>query len=163
MHIQAYEYVQKAVARQSFNHVIEFGSLNINGTVRPLFNCDSYWGIDLQSGPCVDEVADAATWRTDISANVVVCCEVLEHTPLGPEIIWSAHQALCENGLFIITCATDPRGPHSAKDGGWLREGEYYKNVDPDDIVRWFDKKFIIENMEVVLKRGDLYVTARRI
>src|SRR5574339_541060 len=144
MHIQAYEYVQKQVARRSFNYVVEFGSLDINGSVRELFKTQKYHGIDFQAG-------------------AIVCCEVLEHTPSGHSIVNSAYRNLVAGGLFIVTCATDPRAPHSAVDGGWLREGEYYENVDPETFQLWCQDKFDIENIEVIRKRGDLYATMRKI
>ena len=46
--------------------VVEFGSLDINGGVRHLLDDQAlYVGIDVQSGPGVTIIADAATWTPD--------------------------------------------------------------------------------------------------
>src|SRR4051794_35451978 len=118
MHDEAFEYVRQQAEGRQFATVVEFGSHDVNGSIRDLFNCDFYHGIDLVAGPGVDEVADASDWESpwqDI--DCVVCCEVLEHTLKVEQIINSAFQILAQDGIFIVTCATDPREPHSAIDG----------------------------------------------
>lgn len=139
MHREAYEFVASCVARFGVpERVVEIGSRDINGTVRPLFaGCRSYVGLDLVPGPGVDVVADARTWRPRRPVDCVVCCEVLEHTPHAREIVESAHAMLREGGLLILTAACEPRRPHSAVDGGPVRDGEYYRNVDPADLHDW--------------------------
>ncbi len=139
MHRAAYEYVASVVRRFGVpERVVEIGSRDINGTVRPLFaGCKHYVGLDLRPGPAVDVVADACTWRPWPLVDCVVCCEVLEHTPRAREIVASAHAMLREGGLLILTAACDPRHPHSALDGGPVRDGEYYRNVDPADLHDW--------------------------
>lgn len=162
MHKEAYAYVQKHVAALSFDRVVEFGSLDINGSVRGLFDCDEYHGIDLQEGPGVDEVADVVDWRGE-PADAVVCCEVLEHAPDVLGIIESAFVNLKQNGLLVITCATGHRKPHSAVDGGRLRQDEWYRNVEVDDLKTYFTNLFGILDLTVVGERGDLYCVARKL
>jgi SAM-dependent methyltransferase len=65
--------------------VLEVGSLNINGSVRPLVearNPASYVGVDVVDGPGVDKLCDVAdlvaTFGPD-SFDVVVSTECLEH------------------------------------------------------------------------------------
>lgn len=114
--------------------VLEFGSLDINGSVRPLFaelvsGGGAYLGIDVQEGPGVDLVADASAYKSDTQHDFVVCCEVFEHTALWPKIIANAHSLLAPGGVFIATMAGEGRPPHSAIDENPIRDWEYYKNV----------------------------------
>lgn len=118
-------------------NVLEFGSLDINGSVRYIFSpyIGSYIGLDLQDGPGVDVVADAATYDDGITYDVVVCCEVFEHTPAWPDIVGNAYNRLRVGGLFVATMAGEGRPPHSAIDENPIREWEYYGNVMYDDMA----------------------------
>lgn len=158
MHAEAREFVAQAVAGHTFARVLEFGSRNINGGVRDLFDCTEYVGLDIAPGPDVDVVGDAADWERS-GFDAVVCCEVLEHTPDGKAIIAAARRALVD-GLLIVTCATDPREPHSATDGGTLRPGEYYANVSPTDLAGWLGAAGFVTAEITTRPWGDLYCTA---
>lgn len=164
MHREAYQYVYERVRGMNFGSVVEFGSLDINGSVRGLFDADHYHGIDLQRGPGVDEVADAVTWRAENPVDAIVCCEVLEHAPDVSGVIESASANLKRGGLFFMTCATDPRAPHSAVDGGKIREGEHYENVDTVEFTSLLSLHgFMLIHMAVHTDRGDLYALAKKI
>lgn len=162
MHDEAYEYVAAAVSRHGpFGRVVEFGSLDLNGTVRGLFGDADYIGVDLQPGPGVDQVADAVDWGTDDPVDCVVCCEVFEHTAGWPWIIEAAHRALKPHGWLIITAAGPGRGPHSALDGNALRPGEHYANIEPADLgVTLADSGF--DEVDVDQTGVDVRATARR-
>lgn len=115
--------------------VLEFGSLNINGTVRDLFeDADSYVGVDLQEGPDVDVIGDAATWQPDEPVDVVVCTEVFEHASNWPQIVSNAFEALAGGGVLIATMAGPGRAPHSARRESGPDPDEHYSNVDPGDL-----------------------------
>jgi SAM-dependent methyltransferase len=59
--------------------VLEVGSLDVNGSVRPYFT-GAYTGVDMREGPGVDKVAEAANLPfDDASFDVVVSTEMLEH------------------------------------------------------------------------------------
>lgn len=111
--------------------VLEFGSLDINGSVRSILEplSDVYIGVDMQEGPGVDVVQSAVFYEAQIQFDVVVCCEVFEHTPDWREIISNAHKSLVDGGLFIATMAGEGRSPHSAIDQNPIRDWEYYANV----------------------------------
>jgi cyclopropane fatty-acyl-phospholipid synthase-like methyltransferase len=145
-------------------HVLEIGSRNINGSVRPLFAAAaSYTGIDLQDGPDVDVQADGATYDARQALDTIVCTEVLEHTPVASMLIQRAARQLVPGGWLLLTCATDPRVAHSAHDGGQLCDGEYYGNVAPADLRSWLKAAGLATVLEEVhAERGDLYVLARK-
>ena len=117
--------------------MLEIGSRNINGSVRPLFNGAVYLGIDTTAGPGVDETADGAHFQPGLLLDTVVCCEVLEHTESAADIIGNSLRILEPGGVLIVTCAAPPRAPHSAVDGGALQPGEYYQNIYPKQLQHW--------------------------
>lgn len=162
MHAGAYNYVAKVVAEQGpFARVLEIGSRNINGGVRPLFPGSDYTGLDVTDGAGVDVVADAVTWKAPKRFDAVVCCEVLEHTPDAEQIVVAAGRATKRGGVVVITAAAPEREPHSAVDGGPIRKGEHYANIDPDDLGKWLAA---IGKHEVTVDRvaGDVYGWARK-
>lgn len=118
--------------------VLDLGGRDINGSVRPAFvEPDPYTVIDIQPGDGVDVVADASRWEPDRHYDVVVACEVFEHTWVWPGICWTAYKALRPAGLFIATMGGPGRQPHSGIDGEFrLLPGDYYANVAPDDLER---------------------------
>lgn len=135
MHEAARAFARRQIAELGpFADVVEFGSLNINGSARTLFPKGTpYLGVDVQEGPGVDVVADVVTVIVP-AADVVVCMEVLEHAPDKAGVIDAAHRALRPGGVLILTAATDPRAPHSAVDEMPIRDWEFYENVDPDHL-----------------------------
>ena len=160
MHPEAYEFVQRAVNEHGpFDTVVEFGSIDINGAVRPLFGDADYTGVDLVEGPGVDVVTDVSTYTHPRKVDCVVCCEVLEHTPDGKKILANAASLLKAKGVLILTAATDPREPHSAVDGAQVREGEFYRNVKIPTLRRWL-APFSAIDIEVDETAGDVRVVA---
>ena len=163
MHAEALEFVRSFTEGRTFEKVLEFGSRDVNGSVRPLVNSLDYWGLDLLPGKGVDEVANAAAWRGDGYRDLVICCEVFEHTPEWPQIVKTAAVHLKPCGLFLVTCAGEGREPHSGFDGGPLREGEYYRNVWASELMQALrDYDFLVGELEIHDDRGDLYAAARK-
>lgn len=163
MHEQAQAFFESHLKGMPPLRVVEFGSLNVNGSLRQIYEAESWWGLDLIAGRDVDLVADAAWWRTDKRYDLCLCAEVFEHTPEWPQIIQTAHDVLVPGGLLLASCATGERPPHSVG-GGPLEPFEFYRNVPADEmvdaLVGWTD-------VEVTVADGhfgadDLYVRARR-
>jgi len=112
-------------------NVLEIGSLDINGSVRPMFKPfqSNYVGIDMQEGPGVDIVVDAAKFINFEAYDVIVCAEVFEHTPMWPQIVQNSYNNLVDGGIFIATMAGEGRYPHSAIDEHPIRDWEHYSNI----------------------------------
>jgi hypothetical protein len=166
MHAQVLSWFGVHAARTDLRGaaVLEVGSLDINGSVRAVFaDAEHHHGVDLVPGPGVDEVADAATWRPARTYDVVACAEVLEHAPEWPAILAMMWSAVAPGGQLLMTCATDPRPPHSAVDGLDVRPDEHYANVPASEVrelVRgWPTSEW---SLELAAARGDLYLHARR-
>jgi SAM-dependent methyltransferase len=111
--------------------VLEIGSLDINGSVRPIFYpfAEKYIGIDMQEGPGVDIVVDAAKFIHFETYDIILCAEVFEHTPHWKQIIQNSYNNLVDGGIFIATMAGEGRYPHSAIDENPIREWEHYSNI----------------------------------
>jgi hypothetical protein len=166
MHVQAYAFAARVVAAlPDLDHVLEVGSRDVNGSIRELlpWRASSYIGVDIAPGPCVDVVADGATFVPSEAPDLVVCMETLEHAEQAAAIVRNAAAMLLRKpgGRLLVTCATEPRAPHSGVDGGPLQAGEFYRNVQPDELVEWAtDAGLHVLEREVHLERGDLYLVA---
>jgi SAM-dependent methyltransferase len=161
MHSATFFYCQRIVRELTARRfaVVELGSRDINGSVRPLFDGQDYTGVDIAPGPGVDVVADGATWGETGAYDLGLCLEVLEHADTAPEIVANLRRLVRPGGLTIITCATDPRAPHSAVDGMTIKPGEYYGNVRPADLIEWLHGCTPIA-IEIDRALGDLRATA---
>jgi SAM-dependent methyltransferase len=138
LHTAAFLYVDQAAADVAADAiVVECGSRNVNGTVRDLFPLARYAGVDTEPGPGVDITADFRTIAMLEAADVVVCCEVLEHDADPASLVAKCFEVLRPGGRLIMTCAGVGREPHSAFDGGPLRDGEHYANVSELMLDKW--------------------------
>lgn len=162
MHDEAYAFVRERLAELSPpRNVVELGGLDFNGSVRGLFGDTQYCSVDLVPGKSVDVVADAAEFTPSEPPDLVVCCEVLEHSPHADQIVRNAIRILAPGGVLLVTCATDPRAPHSAVDGMTVRSGEWYQNVPLDAFRTWLDG-VQVHHLDT-LPRGDLQCLARKV
>ncbi len=147
--------------------VVELGSRTVagpwpySGPVRHLFPGAEYIGVDAVDGPNVDAVDNAATWQPEpfLPVDTVVCTETLEHTPEAGQICRNAWSLLQPGGVFIVTAAGVGRAPHSAVDGGQLRDGEYYHNVNREELGTWL-APFGFSLINTFSAPGDIYALA---
>lgn len=136
MHPAVTEFVSR-FATNDVCKVLEFGSRNVNGTVRSLFPNAHYVGVDRIPGSGVDIVADASEIRPPDDSTLfdyVICTEVFEHDPNWASLCLAAYLNLRVGGIFICTAAGPDRLPHSGIDGQELREGEHYKNISSEEL-----------------------------
>jgi SAM-dependent methyltransferase len=122
-------------------NVLEVGSLNINGSIRPFFEQCIYVGVDLGAGADVDVVARGEDLAyPDGSFDVTVSCECFEHNPA-----WVAtlkNMIRMSSGLVFFSCATTGRAEHgtsrtSPQDAPFC--GDYYCNLTEDDVRQEID------------------------
>lgn len=166
MHPEAWQWVEESIALwgQDANRVLDLGGKPDafgDGTgLRPLFPPSTeYTCVDYQDGDLVDIVADIRTLRLPELWDVVLCTEVLEHTPDWTQVLDTCAAHVHSAGLVVITSACDPREPHSALDGwgGPLQEGEYYGNPDIAAVIGHAESLFIRVAYST-LDRGDLRI-----
>lgn len=143
--------------------VLEFGSRDINGSIRDYIGAPRYVGVDSTDGPRVDIVGDAATVELGELFDVVVCTEVLEHVDdlTAAGICANAWRHLAPGGGFVATMAGIGRHEHSAVDGMALKPGEFYRNVDAPTLASWLTaagfRRFCID-----IDGRDIRCTARK-
>lgn len=95
------------------SRVLEIGSLDINGTIRALFEGCDYTGIDVGPGPGVDVVCEGQNFEgPDASYDVVISCETMEHNPYWAETFANMVRLAKPGGLIVMTCATTGRKEH---------------------------------------------------
>lgn len=105
-----------AIVRQADlrgKRVLEIGSMDVNGSVRPLFETDDYLGIDMRPGSGVDLVIDAHDLNTAYMDpfDAVVCCEMLEHDDQPWLTLQNALAKTKDGGMLILTArGFDERG-----------------------------------------------------
>lgn len=148
MHDAAYKWIEHHTSKlPAFGSVVEIGSLDINGSIRPLFGDADYIGLDPQDGPGVDWVGDAAEYEPPSPVDCVVCCEVLEHAANWRELVRKGVGWLGDDGVMLVTCAGPGRRPHSCVDGGYeLRDWEHYENVSPAELSKALLEDFVLES-----------------
>ena len=130
--------------------VVEIGSLNINGSVRPFFvNC-VYVGVDVAAGPGVDVVSIGSEYKLANSFDVVISCECFEHDPYWKDTFSNMIDLCKPGGLIVFSCAStgrkihgtpsqDPQASPLTVNLGW----DYYKNLTRED----FENKFELHNI----------------
>lgn len=134
VHTAVREYVAKHCPGR-WAHVIEVGARDVNGGIRDLIDTDSYVGVDLVAGPGVQHVGDVREYQPTQLADLVLCLEVAEHDPDPLSLFQACCRLLRPGGVFVMTCATGGRAPHSAGDGGPLAPGEWYGNVPASTVL----------------------------
>ena len=93
--------------------VIEFGSYDINGTIRDYFAARDYIGIDQKAGPCVDVVrlAHEVDYPAE-SFDVVASASMLEHDIHWQKSLAKMVNLLKPTGLLAATWGGALNGPH---------------------------------------------------
>jgi hypothetical protein len=136
MHPSAYSFIASLVEKITPYGVvrsrtgIDIGGRDVNGNAREMFHHTVWDVLDRKDGEDVTIQADAAAWIPRQVYDIVVCTEVLEHSPLWEDIVRTCVKCLDRNGHFVLTCAATGRGQHG-EDGNTLPPGEYYGNIDP--------------------------------
>jgi hypothetical protein len=128
--------------------VVEFGSRNVNGTVRDLFNGASYVGVDRVAGEGVDVLTDATIFLPDSDPDTVVCLNMLEHAEAPETVVGNACRILQPGGWLILSAA-GPGWPAHGAEGGEVEEGECYQPI----TVGWLRERLSALGMEHVQVR----------
>jgi SAM-dependent methyltransferase len=103
----------RALSLSALGPVLEVGSLNVNGTVRPFFKAEGYIGCDIVGGGGVDVVlADPRKLPfPDDRFEVVVSTEMLEHAEFPDEIL-AEMTRVCAHGGVVLVTTRSPGFPH---------------------------------------------------
>jgi SAM-dependent methyltransferase len=150
-------------------NVLEVGSLDINGSIRDLFEYCNYVGVDVGPGPGVDfAVPGQEVAYPDESFDITVSAECFEHNPYWAETFENMKRMTKVGGIIAFTCAGKDRPEHgtSRTDAGSspLTVGigwEYYRNLEESDFtdehLKGLDYQFFYNPQAC-----DLYFVAKR-
>ena len=124
--------------------VLEVGSLDINGSVRSLFDGCDYTGVDLQAGPGVDLACPGHLLEFPSGHfDTVISAECFEHNPFWRETLANMLRMTRPAGLVLISCATTGRKEHGttrtnpdASPFTVAARWDYYRNLTAVDIGR---------------------------
>lgn len=144
--------------------VLEIGSLDINGTIRDLYdNPLRYVGVDVGPGPGVDIVAGGETLEyPDNSFDITVSAECFEHNPEWVATFRNMHRMASK--AVLVTCASDGRPEHGTRNSHpdnspRTLEWDYYRNLNRADFYHEFDldSMFSVFEFEYNPRSHDLY------
>ncbi|MEM4067457.1 MAG: class I SAM-dependent methyltransferase [Candidatus Micrarchaeaceae archaeon] len=126
--------------------IIEVGSQDVNGTVRPLimkYRPREYIGVDMVAGKNVDLVVDASRLTQEFgerSFDVVISTEMLEHVRDWRSVIHNLKAVLKEGGLLIISTRSKGFGYHAYPYDFWRYEIEDISRIFSDMEIIKLDK-----------------------
>jgi SAM-dependent methyltransferase len=117
--------------------VIEFGSYDVNGTLRPIFEGCRYIGLDLSPGPGVDVVVEPGTPipLDTASADIVVSSSNFEHDPC----FWETFLEMCrlvKPGGYIYINAPSAGPYHGFPGDAWRFYSDSWKYL-----ANWANKQ----------------------
>lgn len=105
MHNSVLEWGKAQIAKYGLadKSVLEVGSLNVNGSLRPYFTGE-YLGIDMRAGKGVDVVAQGQDLIfMSLRVDVVVCTEMLEHDATFWVTLDGIERVLNPGGYLLLT------------------------------------------------------------
>uniref|UniRef100_UPI0026191979 tetratricopeptide repeat protein n=1 Tax=Pseudomonas sp. TaxID=306 RepID=UPI0026191979 len=122
--------------------VLEIGSYDVNGSVRPQFEATRYVGVDLITGPGVDVISTGHEFRSEERFDVAISTECFEHDPFYTATFLNMVRHVREGGLVIFSCAAEGRPEHGtrraepASSPGTVAQGyDYYRNLSEADFA----------------------------
>lgn len=118
--------------------VIDFGSLDVNGSLRHLFVNSLYIGVDIVAGKNVDMISEAHKFTRD-PVDVIVSGEMLEHDEHWLESLCNMYRLLKSGGLMAVSAAGPKRAEHGTKRTGaqWGTAPDYYENITDGKLRRF--------------------------
>lgn len=127
MHPSVHAWFGTAVTREDIEgrRVLEVGSFNVNGSVRPILiglRPAEYHGVDASAGDGVDQVLDCTRLVDEFGAgswDVVVSTEMLEHVEDWRACVRNLIHVLVPGGLLLVTTRSPGFPYHPFPDDHW--------------------------------------------
>jgi len=127
--------------------ILEIGSADVNGSIRPFFPGSDYIGVDISPGNGVDLVGYGDKIDLgELQFDLTISCECFEHNPQWIETFLNMHRMTKNDGFLVFSCASRGRPEHGTtrtsplqspgtQSVGW----DYYRNLNKKDFVEAFD------------------------
>lgn len=144
--------------------VLDVGGSDNNGTVHNYFTNPDTKIVTLDIDGNSDITADARYWRpTTELFDVVIATELFEHVDGWALVIETMQCALDPDGLgvYLSTCASTGRQSHGSNGAPKPERGEWYRNVDPGELLRVLQGLFSDCDVRYAYPPGDAYAWAR--
>jgi len=144
--------------------VLDIGSLDVNGSNRYLFEDCEYIGLDVAPGKNVDVVCIAHEYNNDNLFDVVISTNALEHDIYHKFTLKKMISLLKSGGLLFFSAAnsfkehgTKRKNPTSSNTSLMSEKwSNYYKNLNPKDIVDVLDLNEIFSSYKLEIIGKDL-------
>ena len=135
-------------------NIFEIGSYDVNGSLKSIFQCKTYLGVDLIAGPSVDIVYDGVNLSLPGSDfDMAVSCNCLEHDPNWQNTFLNMINHLNPGGYVVMQCKSRGFKEHGTirttpKDSpGTVNIGSnYYRNLNAKDFYKHFDINKLFKN-----------------
>lgn len=83
--------------------VVDVGSLDYNGTYRPLFPGSRYVGADIEQGPNVDVIVGSDDWNALKDVDAVISGNTFEHVENESELLGQIYAILKAGGMLCVS------------------------------------------------------------
>jgi len=165
-HPSCIEFVRANLTRREVEgkSVLEVGSLNVNGSVRPIvedFRPSSYVGVDIQVGPGVDEICDA----NDVASNfgegkfdLLISTELLEHVRDWKNVISNFKNVLKPGGLLFITTRSKGFGYHGFPYDYWRFEVSDMMEIFSDFVIESLERDPLVPGVFLKARKPHFYL-----
>lgn len=151
MHIQAKTIVKELTDGLREGKVLDVGSMDINGSLKDLFDNAEYTGIDIAKGKNVDVVVSPLDFPFDNGHfDMVVSANCLEHVPEPHKWALEVMRVLKQDGILVITA------PHKIH----YHNPPHYWNIRKDALGYLFKDMEILELGEGEI---DSFIKARKL
>ena len=144
--------------------VIEVGSLNINGSARPIveaFGPGCYVGVDIQMGPGVDEICDANHLVERFGPDrfeLLMSTELLEHTRDWRTVISNFKNVIKPNGVMLITTRSRGFVYHGYPFDYWRFEKSDMEEIFADFIIEVIEEDNMLPGIFLKARKPQLFL-----
>jgi hypothetical protein len=120
-----WQYVHSKYGEYFKGKILEVGSYDICGSMKPIFVDESteYIGVDWRAGPNVDVVSLAHEMSFSSKFGAVISASMLEHDPFWEKSIASMIKYVDENGILVLTWGSALNLPHCLEEAP---DGEFH-------------------------------------
>jgi len=122
-------------------NVVDFGSRDINGTLKELFINSNYIGVDIHGGKNVNVICLAKNYQCLEGLDTIVSASMLEHDEDWLDSLLNMYKQLKKGGLMVVSAAGPGFQEHgTARTYGeeWGPNPNYYKNIDYAMLLGFF-------------------------